>query len=239
MLSVILPVHNEAKSLERVYSYLMGILVSLETPFEIIFVNDGSTDDSSRILKQIKEKDHVIKIINLDRSCGQSNTLQAGIDNAKGEIIVTLDADLENDPRDIVCLLDKLHEGYDVVCGRRVGRPVNIKNMLSAFGNFVFRAAFKSPVRDMACTLRAYKKEALEKIVLHGSLHRYLPVLLYLKGAKITEMNVSSRLRKFGRSKYGILFRGLSTLRDLFALLFFRNAVLGSKRRDYKIASIW
>jgi len=239
MLSVILPVHNEAESLEKIYFHLSGILPPLEVPFEIVFVNDGSTDDSSKILKQIKEKNHVVKIINLKRSYGQSNTLQAGIDNAKGEIIVTLDADLENDPRDIVHLLDKLSEGYDVVCGRRVGRPVNIKNMLSALGNFVFRLAFKSPVRDMACTLRAYKREALEKIVLHGSLHRYLPVLLHLKGVKIAEINVSSRLRKFGRSKYGILFRGISTLRDLFSLLFFREAVLNSKRRDYKIASIW
>jgi len=239
MLSVILPVYNETEALERISSSLMGILAVLEVPFEIIFVNDGSTDDSPGILKQIKRDDHVVKVVNLERSFGQASALQAGFDNAAGKTIVTIDADLENDPRDIINLLEKLEEGYDCVCGARVGRPLSLKTFFSAFGNFVFRLLLRSPVRDMACTLRVYKKETLQKIVLRGSMHRYLPLLLYLKGAKVSEVNVRYKARRFGKSKYGILKRLPETLKDLLILLFAGKSMLDNKRKDYKIASIW
>ena len=238
-LSIVLPVRNEADSLEKVYASLSAILLHLEMPYEIIFVNDGSDDDSPDILKTIKDNDPSVKVVNLDRSYGQSSALQAGFDHAGGDTIITLDADLENDPRDIVALLDRIIDGYDVINGRRVGRPFKLKNVLSGFGNLVFKLFFGAPVSDMACTLRAYKKEALDKIVIRGSLHRYLPILLYLVGAKVTEVPVGYAPRKYGRSKYGILPRSLTTLRDLYYILFWRDEVLNDKSRDYKVASVW
>lgn len=237
MISAILPVRNEAGSLIQVNSLLQYAFSSIGAQYEIIYVNDGSTDDSADLLKSLV--DGSIKVINLDTSYGQSNALQAGIDNAKGDIIVTLDADLENDPRDIEKLLEKLDEGYDVVCGKRVGRPKTLNTFLSNTGNMLFKVIFGTPVDDMACTLRAYKKPVLDKIVIRGSFHRYIPVILYMKGAKMGQVDVRYFHRKQGRSKYRTLDRMISTLQDLFGLMFFRKRILENTKREYKIRDIW
>ena len=237
MISAILPVKNEAGSLIQLNSLLQHALLSIGVQYEIIYVNDGSTDDSALILKAIK--DSSIRIINLDKSYGQSSALQAGIDNAKGDIIVTLDADMENDPRDIENLIAELDKGYDVVCGKRTGRPKNLNLFFSNTGNLIFRKIFKAPVDDMACTLRAYKKPVLDKIVVRGSFHRYLPVILHMKGAKIGQVEVRYFHRKQGRSKYRTFNRMISTFKDLMGLMFFRRTIMENTIREYKIRDIW
>jgi glycosyltransferase involved in cell wall biosynthesis len=235
-ISVILPVKNEAGSLIQLNSLLQYALSSIGSRYEVIYVNDASTDDSASILKALK--DSTIKIINIDKSCGKSSAMQAGFDNAKGNIIITLDADLENDPRDIEKLIEKLDEGYDVVCGKRVGRPKNLNLILSRIGNLLFRALFRAPVDDMACNLSVYKKAVLDKIVIRGSFHRYLPVILHIKGARIGQVEVRYFPRKHGRSKYRTFGRMISTLKDLMDFLFFRKMILENTKREYKIRDI-
>jgi len=235
-LSIVIPLKNEAGSIERLYPALTAVMVSLERPYEILFVNDGSTDGSPALLKTIRSKDPNVRIINLKKSYGQSSALQAGFDSANGGTIVSLDADMENDPNDIPRLLEKLDEGYDVVCGRRMRGKRSLKNLASAFGNAVFRLFLDSPVSDMACTLRAYKRSAIEKIAVRGTLHRYVPLLMKLKGASVAEVDVRHSPRKQGRSKYGILDRLFTTARDLFTIIFYQDAILNNGTRDYEIA---
>jgi glycosyltransferase involved in cell wall biosynthesis len=238
-ISAVIPVRNEAGTLKDLHSSLKKELETLKKTYEITYVNDGSTDDSANILHAIQMKDTHVKVINFDRHYGQADALQAGFDLAQGNIIVTLDADMENDPFDIDWFISRLDEGYDVVCGRRVGRPANLNSFLSYFGNFVFRLFFRTPASDMACTLRAYKKDILKGLVITSTLHRYLPALLYMRGAKIAQIEVRYKPRRYGESKYNNFSRAASTLKDLFRMVFDRNGILNNKVRGYKIREIW
>jgi len=235
VISVILPVYNESESLNQMYVTLNKVMNALDGPYEMIFVDDGSTDGSPATLSEIGSRDAHVRVIRFDRNYGQSSAMQAGFDHAAGSILVTLDADLENDPGDIPLLIEKLHAGFDVVCGRRDDRPRNLKTICSIFGNTLYRVLFNSPVHDMACTLRAYRKEVLEDLVIHGSMHRYLPVLLSFKGVKVTEMHVGFTPRKSGSSKYGIFNRIPSFVKDTLLLIFFRTCVLQNRERTYQI----
>ncbi len=237
--SVVIPVRNEAGTLNGLHSRLKKELEALRKTYEIIYVNDCSADDSANILHAIQMKNEHVKVVNFDRHYGQANALQAGFDIAQGNIIVTLDADMENDPLDIEQLVNRLNDGYDAVCGRRVGRPVNLKLLLSCLGNFVFRLFFRTPVSDLACTLRAYKKEAIKGLVITGTLHRYLPALLYMRGAKVAQIEVRYKMRRYGKTKYNDFSRAISTLKDLFWMIFDRNRILNNKIRGYKIREIW
>lgn len=237
--SVVIPVRNEAGTLNELHSGLKKELEALRKTHEIIFINDGSTDDSANMLHAIQMKDTHAKVVNFDQHYGQADALQAGFDLAKGDIMVTLDADMENDPIDISRLIGRLDDGYDLVCGRRTGRPANLKLFLSCLGNFVFRLFFRTPASDLACTLRAYKKDALKGLVITGTLHRYLPVLLYMRGAKVAQIDVGYKPRRYGETKYNDYFRAATTLKDLFLMIFDRNRILNNKVRGYKIREIW
>jgi glycosyltransferase involved in cell wall biosynthesis len=237
-ISIILPVYNEASALKELYSLAKTTIDKCKSTHEFLFIDDGSTDGSLTVLKELKINDNSIKIISFDRNYGQASALQAGFDSAEGDIIITLDADMENNPEDIPLLLKKLEEGYDVVCGRRVGRPLNRKKFFSSAGNLVFRIFFKTPVMDMACTLRAYNREAVQDLVLRGSLHRYFPVLLHMKKVRMAEIPVRWFHRKHGESKYRIIDRLFSTVSDFFMLLFKREKVLENRDREYRIKEV-
>jgi glycosyltransferase involved in cell wall biosynthesis len=238
-ISVVIPVRNEAGTLRDLHSSLKKALEAQKKTYEIIYVNDNSTDGSANILHAIQIKDVRVKVVNFDRHYGQADALQAGFDIAQGDIIITLDADMENDPLDIEQLINRLNGGYDAVCGRRVGRPANLKLFLSYLGNLVFRLFFRTPVNDLACTLRAYKKETIKSLVITGTLHRYLPALLYMRGAKVAQIEVRYKMRRYGKTKYNDLSRAISTLKDLFWITFDRNRILNNKVRAYRIREIW
>jgi len=195
-ISLIIPVFNEERSLMPLYKRIKEVL---KGPYEIIFIDDGSTDKTFVELNKLSD----IKIIRFRKNFGQTAALDAGIKHAKGKIIITLDGDLQNDPADIPRLLEKLKEGYDCVSGWRIKRKDSyVKLLTSILANKLRRLLINDQVHDSGCTLKAYKKECFENLDLYGEMHRYLPALLSLRGFKIGEIKVRHHQRKFGKSKY-------------------------------------
>ncbi|MCD6226141.1 glycosyltransferase family 2 protein [bacterium] len=197
--SVVVPVLNEEKNVKSLHKEILEVMRKLKKQFEIIFVNDGSTDNTLEELKKLSP----IKIINLRKNSGQSAALDAGIKNAKGKIIITLDGDGQNDPKDIPRLLKKLQEGYDVVCGWRYRRkdPFS-KRLISQGAKLLRKFLVNDGIHDSGCTLRVYKRECFRNLDLYGEMHRMIPALLRWQGFSITEIKVNHRPRKHGRTKY-------------------------------------
>lgn len=216
--SIVLPVYNESGSLKELHESLTKVMRSLHEKYEIIFINDGSTDNSLEVLKKLKQKDGKIIIINFRRNFGQSAAMKAGFDHAKGKIIIAMDADLQNDARDIPRMIKKIKEGYDVVTGWRKRRhdPLS-KKIPSKFSNWLHRKITGINMHDSGCSLKAYRKECLDGIELYGEMHRYIPAMIAQKGYKITEIPVIHHQRKHGQSKYGVtrLLKGSLDLLDL------------------------
>jgi len=201
-ISVIIPVYNEEKSIKQLFLELKKTMSSLKKKYEIIFINDGSTDSSLSILKQVKDK-HT-KIIDFRKNFGQSAAMKAGFDYAKGDIIIAMDADLQNNPKDIPKLIRKMEEGYDVATGWRKHRKDSLsKKIPSMIANLLHKRLTGLNIHDSGCSLKAYKKECLKGIELYGETHRYIPALIAQKGYKIGEVEVDHRPRKYGRTKYG------------------------------------
>ncbi len=185
-----------------------------------MFIDDGSTDGSLKVLKNLNKKDKRIKILEFTKNFGQTAAFDAGIKSAKGEIIVTLDADLQNDPRDIPKLLAELDKGFDIVCGWRVNRQDKFeKKTFSLLANLLRKKLTGEKIHDSGCSLRAYKKYVFDGVDLYGEMHRFIPAILSLKGYKIGEIPVHHRKRKFGKSKYGFL-RLPKGLFDLIFIVF-------------------
>jgi glycosyltransferase involved in cell wall biosynthesis len=224
-LSLIIPVYNEAENLPILYDSIQEILKANKNIWELIFVDDGSMDQSYEVLRSLVEKDpEHVRVVSLRRNFGQTAAITAGIDHAHGEIIVLMDADLQNDPADIPMLLAKLDEGYDLVSGWRKDRkdnrltrtlPSNIANGLISWVTGVY-------LHDYGCTLKAYRREALEGFRLYGEMHRFIPVFVHSVGARITEIPVHHHERKFGKANYG-LDRTLKIVLDLFTVKFLLN----------------
>lgn len=203
--SLILPVYNEKESLKQLYAEAIAVVDGLNLDYEIIFVDDGSKDGSSGLLRDLESKDKRISVIHLNRHSGKTQALRSGIRQATGDIIVTMDSDLQDDPKDIPYLIQKLKEGYGLVCGWRWQRKAGIfKAILSKIFNLIVSLITKIGLHDINCGIKAFRKEAIDKIELYSGLHRYIPLLVYLKGYKVTEVKVNSRPRIYGRSKYGI-----------------------------------
>lgn len=214
-LSIIIPVLNEGENIHELYSNLKGTLDHLNKIYEVIFVDDGSTDDTFRILSEIHNKDKTMKIIRFRKNFGQTAAISAGFNHSRGDVVVTMDGDLQNDPEDIPKLLKKMDEGYDAVSGWRVDRKDHLtKKIPSRISNWLARHFTKVEIHDFGCTLKAYRRNAIEKIELYGEMHRYIPALLSWEGFKVSEVQVSHRARKYGKSKYGIsrLMRGFMDL---------------------------
>jgi glycosyltransferase involved in cell wall biosynthesis len=224
-LSLIIPVYNEAQNLPILYDSIQQTLKANKNIWEVIFIDDGSTDHSFDVLRSLVEKDpEHVRVVAFRRNFGQTAAITAGIDHAQGEIIVLMDADMQNDPSDIPMLLAKLEEGYDLVSGWRKDRkdnrltrtiPSNLANGLISWVTGVY-------LHDYGCTLKAYRREALEGFRLYGEMHRFIPVFVHSVGAKITEIPVQHHERKFGKANYG-LDRTLKIVLDLFTVKFLLN----------------
>jgi len=218
-ISVVIPVFNEEKSIPELYYELKLVLDNLEKPYDIIFVDDASTDNSFDLMEDIRARDESVKIIKFRKNFGQSSAILAGFDHADGDVIITMDADLQNDPKDIPKLLEKINEGYDVVSGWRADRkdPLLSKKLPSKLSNWLARKMTGVDIHDFGCTLKAYRSKALKDLELYGEMHRYIPALLARKGFRDAEVKVSHYSRKFGETKYGIvrLFHGFLDLINL------------------------
>jgi glycosyltransferase involved in cell wall biosynthesis len=219
-ISVIIPVFNEQENLETIYQQVMDSLQG-KYSFEIIFIDDGSTDDSCRVLENIHLKDSRVKVIMFRRNFGQTAAMSAGFNHAKAAVIVPLDADGQNDPADIPALVEKLKQGYDIVSGwrkDRKDRTINRK-IPSMTANWLIGQMTGVKLHDYGCSLKAYKREVLETINLYGEMHRFIPAIASWSGAKITEMVVNHRPRVTGVAKYG-LERTIKVFLDLVTVKF-------------------
>jgi len=221
-LSVVAPIFNEEDSVEPLIKALLSVMDTMDLRFEIILVNDGSTDRSSERLEALVARNPKVKVIEFRRNAGQAAAMMAGIDHASGDIIVTIDADLQNDPQDIPSLLAKLDEGADVVSGWRKDRQDMAirRNLVSRIANRVISRISGLPLHDYGCTLKAYRREMLQGMRLYGEMHRFVPIYASWMGAKVVEIPVRHHARRFGKSKYG-LNRTFKVVLDLLVVKFF------------------
>lgn len=221
MLSVIIPVYNEAENLRPLREQTVAALEALGKPFEVIFINDGSTDESGNILASFATEDKRLKAINFRRNFGQTAAIMAGIDYASGTILIPMDADLQNDPKDIGKLLAKLDEGYDVVSGWRQNRqdPAISRKLLSFFANKLISRISGVRLNDYGCTLKAYRRDVLKDVKLYGEMHRFIPIYSSWYGGRICEIPVTHHARTHGTSKYGAN-RIIKVVLDLIVVTF-------------------
>jgi glycosyltransferase involved in cell wall biosynthesis len=216
-LSIVLPIFNEAGALPGLHAELSSVLTSLGKSYEIIAVDDGSRDESLAVLKRLTQADPHLVVISLRRNFGQTAAFAAGFDHARGKVVITSDADGQNDPADIPRLLAKLGEGYDIVSGWRQNRqePFFLRRLPSIVANWLISRGTDVRLHDYGCSLKAYRSEVVKSIHLYGELHRFIPALASWMGVQIAEVPVNDRARQYGQSKYGI---GRTT-RVLFDLL--------------------
>jgi glycosyltransferase involved in cell wall biosynthesis len=221
-LSLIVPVYNEEETLPLLFDAILAALEPLARPWEVIFVDDGSRDKSASVLTSLHERDPLhVRVIEFRRNFGQTAAIAAGLDHARGEVVILLDADLQNDPADIPLLLAKLEEGYDLVSGWRRKRKDNAltRNLPSHVANWLISRVTGVHLHDYGCTLKAYRRDVLAGFHLYGEMHRFIPVFAHSVGARIAEIEVNHHARKFGKAKYG-LERTLKVLLDLFTVKF-------------------
>jgi glycosyltransferase involved in cell wall biosynthesis len=223
-LSVIIPIFNEVKSLSPLIDNIGNVLQQNQIPYEIICVDDGSQDGSVELLRELASSRNDLIAIIFRRNYGQTPAMAAGFQYAQGKIIVTLDGDLQNDPTDIPLLIDKLEEGYDLVSGWRKNRQDAALTRLlpSKIANWIIGQVTGVKLHDYGCSLKAYRKELLSDMNLYGELHRFLPALAYIEGAKITEIPVRHHARRYGKSKYG-LGRTFRVMMDLLTIFFLKK----------------
>ena len=221
-LSLVIPVYNEEENLCLLFDAIQEALKPVERSWEVLFVDDGSRDKSLGVLESLAEKDpEHVRVVVFRRNFGQTAAIAAGIDHSQGDIIVLLDSDLQNDPADIPALLAKLDEGYDLVSGWRKDRKDNrfTRTIPSNLANGLISWVTGVHLHDYGCTLKAYRRDALEGFRLYGEMHRFIPVFAHSIGARITELPVRHHPRKFGKAKYG-LDRTLKVILDLFTVKF-------------------
>ena len=208
LVSIVIPCYNEEESLQLLYD---GIVANLEHDYEILFIDDGSTDNSRAVIRQLHEKDERVHLIAFRKNFGKAATLQAGFHNCRGDIVITMDADLQDEPSEIGSFIQKIQEGYDVVSGWKVQRKDPLeKRAPSKFFNKVVAALSGVKLHDFNCGFKAYRKEVVKSISLYGELHRFIPILADRKGFRIAEIGIQHNPRRFGKSKYGLerYFRG-------------------------------
>jgi glycosyltransferase involved in cell wall biosynthesis len=221
VISVTVPIYNELESIVPLHQRVALVLKSLGRPWELILVNDGSTDGSAAVLDQLAAADPNVKVIHLRRNFGQTAAMMAGIDYARGNIIIPMDGDLQNDPMDIPRLLAKLDEGFDVVSGWRKGRKDArlTRNFPSWLANRLISVISGVHLHDYGCSLKAYHKSVIKDIKLYGEMHRFIPIYASWQGARVAEIPVTHHSRQFGKSKYG-LERTLKVILDLIVVKF-------------------
>jgi glycosyltransferase involved in cell wall biosynthesis len=220
-LSIVIPLFNEEESILPLYQGLTTVLDGLNKPFELLFINDGSIDHSYEVLCRLADKDPRLKVINLRRNFGQTAAMAAGFDFARGRIIIPMDGDLQNDPVDIPLLLEKLDEGFDVASGWRKDRQDKevARKLTSRVANWLIGLITGVKLHDSGCSLKAYRAEIIKGTRLYGEMHRFIPALANLMGARICEVPVTHHPRQFGKSKYGFK-RIVKVLLDLLMVKF-------------------
>ena len=223
-LSLVVPIYNEYDSLPKLIDAIMKVVTTLNCSSEVICVDDGSVDGSAELLKQLASENPDLSVLLLRRNYGQTAAMAAGFDYARGKVIITLDGDLQNDPADIPKLIAKLNEGYDLVSGWREHRQdAQITRLLpSKIANWIIGRVTGVSIRDYGCSLKAYRAELVRDMNLYGELHRFLPALAFIEGARITEIPVNHHARQFGQSKYG-LGRTFRVVMDLMTVYFMKR----------------
>jgi glycosyltransferase involved in cell wall biosynthesis len=225
-LSVLVPVYNEAESLTELAARLTKALDGLGHPWEVVFADDGSADGSGAILDQMAGREQRFKVVHLRRNFGQTAALMAAVDYSSGDIIVMMDADLQNDPADIAKLVGKLEEGYDVISGWRIDRRDTEwgRRSASVLANRLISRLSGVHLHDYGCTLKVYRRWTLENVRLYGEMHRYIPIYASWEGARVMEMPVAHHPRLHGKSKYGFS-RVSRVVLDLFVIFFLDRAI--------------
>ena len=220
-ISVFLPVFDEEPNLRLLHEKLDAALQKLGRTAEIIYVDDGSRDGSLAVLRELAAGDERVRVVSLKRNYGQTAAMAAGIDAARGRVLIPMDADLQNDPADITRLLDKLDEGYDVVSGWRKNRQDKLvtRKIPSMLANRLISWIGGVPLHDYGCSLKAYRRESLEDVRLYGEMHRFIPIYASWAGARVTEIPVEHHARTMGKSKYG-LSRTVKVIFDLMTIKF-------------------
>lgn len=220
-ISVVIPVYNESESIDTLHRDLEKVLGSIDLDYEVIMIDDGSLDSTYQKLIELNFKNPKFKIIKFRRNFGQTAAMRAGFDYASGEAIITMDADLQNDPADIPRLIEEMKKGYDIVSGWRKNRKDKLlsRRFPSVVANRIISGLFGVRLHDYGCTLKAYRKNVLENIELYGEMHRYIPAVASSMGVKVTEVPVKHHSRKFGKTKYGIS-RTLRVILDIITIKF-------------------
>jgi glycosyltransferase involved in cell wall biosynthesis len=220
--SIVIPLLNEADNVMALYQRVRAAMERGKRTWEAIFVDDGSTDSTFQLLRELHKMDEHVRVLRLRRNFGQTAALAAGFDAARGAAIVSLDGDLQNDPEDISRLLEKLDEGYDAVSGWRVHRQESfwLRQLPSRVANWLISVTTGLRLHDYGCTLKAYRAEFVKELRLYGDMHRFIPALMWGNGARITELSVQHRRRLHGQSKYGIS-RTVRVLLDLITVKFY------------------
>lgn len=232
-LSVVIPVCNEEESLAPLWDELHGVLDGLGLAWEVVFVDDGSRDGSAEVVRALHDRDARVRLVRLKTNAGETAATDAGFKAARGRWIVTMDADLQNDPADIPRLLAPL-DRWDAVTGWRVNRAEGdtvVRQVSSRVANGVRNWLSHESIRDSGCTFRAFRRECLRGLVLYRGFHRFVPTLLRMRGFRVTEVPVRHRPRRFGRSKYGVANRALVALVDVLAVRWMK-----SRQLSYEVA---
>jgi len=221
LISVVIPLLNEEDNIPLLYEELKGVLITLQETHEIIFIDDGSKDGSLNILKKLQEKDESVVVVSFRKNFGQTAAMAAGFDYAKGDVIITMDADLQNDPHDIPRLLEQIRAGNDVVTGWRFDRKDTFINrrLPSIIANKIISITTGVNLHDYGCTLKAFRRDVIKNVRLYGEMHRFIPAIASGMGIDFTEVKVNHRPRRFGSSKYGIS-RTIRVVLDLLTVKF-------------------
>lgn len=221
LLSVVIPLLNEEENIPFLYEELNEVMGTIDADYELIFIDDGSTDKSPALLKELHEKDDHVVVVNFRKNFGQTAAMAAGFDYARGDVIITMDADLQNDPHDIPLLLEKMDEGNDVVTGWRYDRKDAFINrrLPSIIANKIISKTTGVNLHDYGCTLKAFSREVIKNVKLYGEMHRFIPAIASGMGIHFTEVKVNHRPRRFGTSKYGIS-RTIRVVLDLLTVKF-------------------
>ena len=227
-LSIVIPVYNEEESLPVLWPEIREALAPTGLDYEVIFVDDGSRDRSAEVLRGYRDEDKRVRLVRLKANAGETAATDAGFKTARGQHVVTMDADLQNDPRDIPGLLAHLHQ-WDAVTGWRVNRAAGdsmVRRASSRIANRVRNALSDETIQDSGCTFRAFRRDCLRDLVLYRGFHRFIPTLLRMRGYRVIEVPVNHRPRRFGQSKYGIGNRAFRAFVDLLVVRWMKNRLL-------------
>lgn len=232
-ISVVIPIYNEAENIFLLTEELTAVLPKLKKPWEVIFVDDGSTDASLRALEAVSDRWASVRVIGFENNRGQTAAFAAGFSRARGEIIITMDGDLQNDPADIPKLLEKIGT-CDLVCGRRQKRNDGfVRRLSSRIANRIRNRFLGDGISDVGCSLKSFRREYVEKLKLYNGMHRFFPALVQMEGGRIVEIPVNHRPRKYGRAKYNIGNRAVRAFVDLLAVCWMKKRHLSLNIKEY------